>query len=48
MGVSPELAKASLRLSLGRFSTRDEVERAAERIVDEVLRLRKLRRKPGR
>jgi cysteine sulfinate desulfinase/cysteine desulfurase-like protein len=48
MGVRPELAKASLRLSLGRFSTGDEVERAANRIVDEVLRLRKLRRKPGR
>jgi cysteine desulfurase len=48
MGVSPELAKASLRLSLGRFSTRDEVERAAERIVEEVLRLRMLRRKSGR
>jgi cysteine desulfurase len=48
MGVRPELAKASLRLSLGRFSTKDEVERAANRIVDEVLRLRTLRRKPGR
>jgi len=48
MGVRPELAKASLRLSLGRFSTDDEVERAAARIVEEVLRLRKLRRRPGR
>lgn len=48
MGVRPELAKASLRLSLGRFSTGEEVERAASRIVDEVLRLRKLRRMPGR
>jgi len=48
MGIRPELAKASLRLSLGRFSTDDEVERAAARIVEEVLRLRKLRRRPGR
>jgi cysteine desulfurase len=48
MGVRPELAKASLRLSLGRFSTGGEVERAANRIVDEVLRLRTLRRRPGR
>jgi len=48
MGVSPELAKASLRMSLGRFSTDNEVERAAERIAEEVLRLRNLRRRPGR
>jgi len=48
MGVRPELAKASLRLSLGRFSTGDEVEKAAPRIAEEVLRLRKLKRKPGR
>jgi cysteine desulfurase len=48
MGVRPELAKASLRLSLGRFSTGEEVERAANRIVNEVLRLRKLRRRPSR
>jgi cysteine desulfurase len=45
MGVKPDLAKASLRLSLGRFSTEDEVDRAAERIVEEVLRLRGLRRR---
>jgi cysteine desulfurase len=48
MGLKPELAKASLRLSLGRFSTDDEVERAAARIAEEVLRLRNLRRRPGR
>jgi cysteine desulfurase len=46
MGVKPDLAKASLRLSLGRFSTKDEVDRAAERIVEEVLRLRGLQRRP--
>ena len=48
MGVRPELAKASLRLSLGRFSTDDEVENAATRISEEVLRLRNLKRKPAR
>jgi cysteine desulfurase len=44
MGIRPELAKASLRLSLGRFSTDAEIERAADRIAAEVRRLRKLRR----
>jgi cysteine desulfurase len=48
MGVRPGLAKASLRLSLGRFSTDDEVENAAARISEEVLRLRNLKRKPAR
>ena len=44
MGVKKDLAKASLRISLGRFTTVDEVDRAAGRIVEEVVRLRKLRR----
>jgi cysteine desulfurase len=48
MGVRPELAKASLRLSLGRFSTDVEVERAAARIAEEVIRLRSLKRRPRR
>lgn len=48
MGLKPELAKGSLRLSLGRFSTEQEVDRAADRITEEVLRLRKLRRQPRR
>jgi cysteine desulfurase len=48
MGVRPPLAKASLRLSLGRFSTKGEIDVAAERIIEEVGRLRKLRRRPGR
>ena len=45
MGVKKDLAKASLRLSLGRFSTEAEVVRAADRIVEEVLRLQKLKRR---
>ena len=40
LGRSDRLAQSSLRLSLGRFSTRAEVESAAARIRDEVLRLR--------
>jgi cysteine desulfurase len=44
MGVRPELAKASLRISLGRFTTTAEVDRAADRIIEEILRLRTLRR----
>jgi cysteine desulfurase len=44
MGVAPALARASLRLSVGRFTTSDDVDRAAQRIVEEVRRLRSLRR----
>jgi cysteine desulfurase len=44
MGVRPELARASLRISLGRFTTATEVDRAVDRIVAEVLRLRALKR----
>ncbi len=43
MGVKPALAKASLRLSVGRPTTTDEVDRAAARIVNEVTRLRSMR-----
>ncbi len=42
MGVPSALARASLRLSLGRFTTAEEVERAGQRIIDEVQRLRNL------
>lgn len=42
MGLSDELARASLRLSVGRFTTREEVERAARDIIAVV---RKLKRK---
>jgi cysteine desulfurase len=45
MGVSPKLAAASIRFSLGRFTTRTEVERAAERVVEEVTRLRGMKRR---
>jgi cysteine desulfurase len=48
MGVSEELAGGSLRLSLGRSTTDDEVDRAAERIIEEVSRLRQLPTRMGR
>lgn len=40
MGLPRELAGASLRISVGRGTTEDEVDRAAARIVEEVRRLR--------
>jgi cysteine desulfurase len=41
MGVSPDLAKSSIRLSLGRFTTIEETLQAAEIIAKTVTRLRK-------
>ena len=40
LGRSDRLAQSSLRFSLGRFSTRSDVEIAAARVCEEVLRLR--------
>jgi cysteine desulfurase len=34
MGVEPALARATVRLSLGRFTTEEEIDRATELIVD--------------
>ena len=45
MGVRRDLAKASLRISLGRYSTEEEVDSAANRICEEVNRLRSLKRR---
>ena len=45
MGVGKKLASASIRVSLGRFTTGDEIERAAQRLIDEVSRLRTLSRR---
>jgi len=38
MGVEPELARATVRLSLGRFTTEAEVDRAAELIIEAARR----------
>lgn len=40
LGVDEELAHTSLRIGLGRFTTEEEVDFAADRIVGEVTRLR--------
>lgn len=40
LGRSEQLAQGSLRISLGRYTTQDEVDLAAARIREEVLRLR--------
>jgi len=48
MGVPEELAGSSLRLSLGRFTTENEVVRAVARIVEEASRLRDLPTRLGR
>jgi len=39
MGIAPSIAASSIRVSFGRFSTADEAERAAERIIEEARRL---------
>jgi cysteine desulfurase len=41
MGLDPEAAKGTLRLSLGRFTDQDDVDRAAEEIARAVRTLRK-------
>jgi cysteine desulfurase len=43
LGRSDRLAQSSLRLSLGRFTTEQDVDHAATRIREEVLRLRECR-----
>ncbi len=42
LGVGDELAHSSLRLSMGKWTTRAEVEFAADKIVEAVSRLREL------
>jgi cysteine desulfurase len=40
LGVSPELAHNSLRFGLGRFTTAEEIDRAAAIVIEQVQRLR--------
>ncbi len=40
LGLSPEEAKASLRFGLGRWTTEEEIDRAVERVMAGVSRLR--------
>jgi cysteine desulfurase len=46
MGLSPERVQGSLRLSLGRFTTDAEIQRAAEAIEEAVARQRAQKRRP--
>jgi cysteine desulfurase len=48
MGVDDELAGSSLRLSLGRFTSEEDVDRAVSRITEEVTRLRDMPARMGR
>jgi cysteine desulfurase len=40
MGLAPERIRGSVRFGLGRFNTEAEIDRAAQRVVEEVKRLR--------
>jgi cysteine desulfurase len=42
LGVGDELAHSSIRFSIGRFTTEDDVDRAAETIIKTVKRLREM------
>ena len=42
LGLGDELAHSSIRFSLGRFTTEEEVDHAADRVVAEVKRLREM------
>lgn len=42
LGVDEEMAHTSLRISFGRFTTEDEVKAAANKIIQEVTRLREM------
>ena len=43
MGLSPELARASVRCGIGRGNTEAEIDRVADRLVEEVARARRAR-----
>jgi cysteine desulfurase len=45
IGLSDKMAEASLRIGLGRFNTEDEVEYAAERLIEEITNVREGRKK---
>jgi cysteine desulfurase len=42
MGVTEDLAHSSLRFGIGRFSTEEEIDYVAERVVSQVRRLREM------
>lgn len=40
IGVSPDMAQSSIRFGLGRFNTQEDIDLTAERVIEEVNRLR--------
>jgi len=42
LGLEPDLARSSVRFGLGRFTTEEEIEFAAARVIETVKRLREL------
>ncbi len=42
LGLSDELAHSSIRFSMGRFTTEEDVDFAADRVIAEVVRLREM------
>jgi len=42
LGLEPDLARSSIRFGLGRFTTEEEIEFAAARVIETVKRLREL------
>ncbi len=48
LGVSPELAHASLRIGIGRFNKEEDIEKATNLICEHVENLRKITRSVGR
>jgi len=42
MGIGDDLAHSSIRFGIGRFTTREEVDYAADQIIQTVKRLREM------
>lgn len=42
IGISDDLARGSIRMGIGRFTTAEEVDRAAEYIINAVTKLKQL------
>ena len=47
IGLSNDLAESSLRFGLGRFTTPEDVDYAADRLIAEITRLRQQKQEAG-